>query len=244
MSDRLSEDKLNKLLPCLKPLAEFISVGEKIDRQTLFNITAEMKLKGEELAFAELELWGSILHKCRGKPSNKDVVVAELQNRGIPVFSAILAYESAKPKPLTIEPVFVDFGCLKFGEGASTTLQASGEPIVETIAGSRLKITLLKSGPAKTLVKLQLSSSASGESVTEEIILRCNTGEVKVTVTARWEEERPRLSYCQECKISNRGIAVKSVFWNYRDKQYECLNLKCKATGPELDKLVSPYKRR
>jgi len=239
MSDRLSEDKLNELLPCLGPMAELISVGSKIDRQILVNITSEMGIDGKAWVFAELELWSSILIKCQSKSCTKDVIVAELQNRGIPEFPAVLAYESAKPKPLTIEPKFVDFGCLKFGEGASTTLQASGEPIVEAIAGSRLKLTLLKSGPAKTLVKLQLSSSASGESVKEEIILRGNTGEVRITVTARWEEERPRLSYCPVCKISK-----KSLFWNYVDKKYECLNLECKATGPDLDKLVSPYKRR
>jgi len=239
MSDRLPEDKLNELLPCLGPMAEIISVGNKLVRQSLVNIMSEMGINGEEWAFAELELWGSILCKCRDKSHTKDAIVTELRNRGIPEFPVMLAYESAKPKPLTIEPKFVDFGCLKFGGGASTTLQASGEPIVEAIAGSRLKITLLKSGPAKTLVKLQLSSSASGESVKEEIILRGNTGEVRVTVTARWEEERPRLSYCPVCKISK-----KSLFWNYVDKKYECLNLECKATGPDLDKLVSPYKRR
>lgn len=239
MSDRLPEDKLNELLPCLGPMAELISVGSKIDRQTLVNITSEMGIDGKEWAFTELEMWGGILVKCRNKSDTKDNIVAELRNRGIPEFPAMLAYESAKPKPLTIEPKFVDFGCLKLGEGASTTLQANGEPIVRVIAGNRLKITLLKSGPAKTLVKLQLSSGTSGESIREEIVLRGSTGEVKVTVAARWEEERPRLSYCPVCKISK-----KSLFWNYVDKKYECLNLQCKATGPELDKLVSPYKRR
>jgi len=239
MSDRLPEGKLNELLPCLGPIAELISIGEKLERQILVNIISEIGINEEEWAFSELELWGNILVKCRDKLSNKDAVVTELRNRGIPEFPAMLAYESARPRSLTIEPKFIDFGCLKFGEGASTTLQASGEPIVKVVGGSRLKITLLKSGPAKTLVKLQLSGGASSEPIKEEIILRGNTGEVRVTVTARWEEERPRLSYCPVCKISK-----KSLWWNYRDKQYECLNLECKATGPDIDKLVSPYKRR
>lgn len=239
MNDRLSEDKLNNLLPCLGPMAEMISIGKKLDRQVLTNITSETGIDSDEWAFAELELWGKILLKCQDKSCTKDTIVDELRNRGIPEFPAMLAYESAKPKPLTIEPKFVDFGCLKFGEGASTTLQASGEPVIEAIAGSRLKITLLKSGPSKTLVKLQLGSGASVESVKEEIVLRGNMGEVRVTVTARWEDERPRLSYCPVCKISK-----KSLFWNYLDKKYECLNLECKATGSDLDKLISPYRRR
>jgi hypothetical protein len=211
-----------------------------LGRRLLVKITSENGIDAEEWVFAELEIWSSILCKCREKSHTKDTIVAELRGRGIPEFPAMLAYESAKPKPLTVEPKFVDFGCLKFGEGASTTLQVSGEPVVEPpIASSRLKITLLKSGSNKTLVKLQLNSGGSGESFREEIILRGSTGEVRVTVTARWEEEKPRLSYCPVCKISK-----KSLFWNFVDKKYECLNLECKATGPDFDHLVSPYKRR
>lgn len=239
MSDRLPEDKLNELLPCLGPVAELLSISSEIDRQSLIKVMSDVGINGEEWAIAELELWGSILSKCREKSHTKETIIAELRSRGIPEFPAMLAYESAKPKPLTVEPRFIDFGCLKFGEGASATLQANGEPVVEVKAGNRLKITLLKSGPAKTLVKLQLSSGAGGESIREEVVLQGNTGEVRVTVTARWEEERPRLSYCPVCKISK-----KSLFWNYVDKKYECLNLECKATGPNLDHLVSPYKRR
>jgi len=236
MSDKLPEDKLNELLPCLGPVAELLSVSNEIDRQSLMKVISDVRINGEEWALAELELWCSILCKCRDKSNTKEAVVAELRSRGIPEFPAMLAYESAKPKPLTVEPKSIDFGCLKFGEGASATLQASGEPIVKVIAGNRLKVSLLKSGPAKTLVKIQLSSGAGGESISEEIVLQGNTGEARVTITARWEEERPRLSYCPVCKISK-----KSLFWNYVDKKYECLNLACKATGPDLDHLISPY---
>jgi hypothetical protein len=235
MSDKLSEDKLHELLPCLGKMAELISVGNELDWQILANITSETGIYGEEWALIELEIWGKILFQCWDKSNTKDTIVGELRNRGIPEFPAMLAYESARPRPLTVDPRSVDFGCLKFGEGASATLHASGEPIVEVVAGSRLKTTLLKSGPTKTLVKLQLNGGSSGESFKEEIILRGNTGEMRVTVTACWEEERPRLSYCPICNISK-----KSLFWNYVDKKYECLNLGCKATGADLDKLLSP----
>jgi len=239
MSDRLPEDKLSELLPCLGPVAELIGTGEKLGRRLLVKITSENGIDAEEWVFAELEIWSSILCKCREKSHTKDAIVAELKNRGIPEAPALLAYEWAKPKPLMVEPDFVDFGCLKLGEEPSTTLQASGEPVIQPIASNRVKITLLKSGPNKTLVKLQLKGGGGGESFREEIILRGNTGEVRVTVTAHWEEERPRLSYCPVCKISK-----KSLFWNFVDKKYECLNLECKATGPDLEHLVSPYKRR
>ena len=241
MDDQLPEEKLNELLPCLRPLAELVSAGKKIDRKALGSIASEIGINGEARVFAELELWGGILVKCRDKLCTKDAIVAELRNRGIPEFPAMLAYESARPKPLkplTVEPLLIDFGCLKIGEGASNTLQASGEPIIDMVCGRRLKVTLLKAGSPKTMVQVQLSGGAAGETFKEEIILRGNTGEVRVTVIARWEEERPRLSHCPVCKISK-----KSLFWNHVAKEYECLNLECKATGPDLDKLVSPFRR-
>jgi len=39
------------------------------------------------------------------------------------------------------------------------------------------------------------------------------------------------LYYCPLCN-------VKSLFWNYHDKKYECLNPDCKAGGPSPDRLV------
>ncbi len=238
MNDKLPEDQLNQLLPCLGRMAELISFGNNLNRQTLANIMSEIGIDEEEWALAEMELWVKILYKCQNKSYTKKTIVDELQDRGIPEFPAVLAYESAKPKPLTIEPKFVDFGRLKFGEGANTTLQASGEPIIKVVASSRLYISLKKSGPAKTLIKIQLNSGKSGESFKEEIILQGKTDELKIPVTASWEEEKPRLSYCPICKISK-----KSLFWNHVDKKYECLNLECKATGPDLNNLFSPYRR-
>jgi len=41
------------------------------------------------------------------------------------------------------------------------------------------------------------------------------------------------LYYCPLCN-------VKSLFWNYHDKKYECLNPDCKAEGPSPDRLVRP----
>jgi hypothetical protein len=238
VSDRLPEDKLNKLLPCLGPLAELISIGKKIDRQTLFNITAEMGINREEWAFAELELWGSILSKCKNKSYTKDDIVTELRNLGIPEFPAMLAYESTKPKPMTIEPIFVDFGCLQIGEVTSKTLQASGEPIVEVIGSSRVKVTLLKSGSNRTLVKLQLGSGSGGESIKEEVILRGSTGEARVTVTARWEKEPPLLSWCP---IHGDTLGKKSLFYNKYTKKYECLY--GKEEYPYPDKRVTEYNK-
>ncbi len=242
MENRLPEEKLSRLMPVLSVLAEHVSNGSMLDPRALREITLSAGLDGEEWALIELQLWIKILEKSHDNPSIavRTAIITELQERGIPEFPAVLAYESVKPKPFSVEPPVVDFGCLKPGEGGNATLKVSGGVPKEVIGSRRLKVSLLKTGSGTTLVKLQLSESNAGDSLKDEIILRGDRGELKVPVTARWEkapEEPPRLSYCPVCKISK-----KSLFWNYMDKTYECLNLECKARGPSLDKLASPYK--
>ncbi len=239
MPDSLPEEKLNLLLPCLGQLAKVISIGENLDRHILAQIASRVDLSKEEWAIEELQFWGSILGKIPESSNAKELIVAELQSRGIPEFPAMLAFESAKPKPLNVEPKYIDFGILEIGEGASTTLQANGEPILEVIESARVKVSLLKQPSNKTLVKLQLTKGNSGESITEKIKLRGKSSEVVVTITARWEEEKPLLSFCPVCKISK-----KSLFWNKYENIYECLNLECKARGADINKLISPYKWR
>lgn len=259
---RLPDEKINRLLPALSLLAEDIGKRVSINTDSLRKFLVSVGQEEGGGTLTEFELWAKTLEKVRDNPNDnqKNDTIDKLKKRGIPEFPAMLAvyvvtnqqdraaepqlscfsnaYDAAKTNPLIVEPERVNFGCLKYGEEASSNLQVFGEPVIEVVGGSRLNITLLPYGPTKTLVKLRLCSGNAGESFTEEIILRGITSEARVTVTASWEQERLRLSYCPICKISR-----KSLFWNCVNKKYECLNLKCKATGPELDKLVSPFKR-
>ncbi len=242
LENQLPEEKLSKLLPALSKLAEHISNGSTLDQRELTAIALEVGVNGEEWALVELQLWSSILEKAQDNPSTtvRTTIITELQDRGIPEFPAVLAYAPVKPKSFSVEPPLVAFRCLKPGEGASATLKVSGGLVKEVVCNRRLKVTLLKTNAGTTLVKVQLTEGNAGETFRDEIILRGDKGELRVPVTVRWEkvqEEPPRLSYCPVCKISK-----KSLFWNYLDKMYECLNLECKARGPSLDKLVSPYK--
>jgi len=52
-------------------------------------------------------------------------------------------------------------------------------------------------------------------------------------VFQRGRGDKPFLSFCPLCN-------EKSLFWNYHDKRYECLNLSCKAEGASLNRLVRP----
>jgi len=239
MDRQLPEEQLNELLPGLKRLAEFISAGETLDRRALREIASSIDIDGEEWALGELELWSHILVKSKDHSFSEDAVVSELQTRGIPEFPARLAYKSAKPKPMKVEPQFVDFGNLKIGERPEPrTLTVVGERVIKAICGPRIRVTLLDSGIAKTLVRVQLADGTAGETIKDEIILRGSTGELRIPVTAQWEAEPPLLSWCPLC---GDKVKKKSLFFNKGARKYECLNLECKREFPYPDKRVSEY---
>jgi hypothetical protein len=240
MDSRLSEEKLNELLPGLKQLAELISSGESFDRRALRDIASSIGLDGQEWALTELELWSHILMKSKDVAYTEDAIMVELRNRGIPEFPARLACKSAKPKPLKVEPQFVDFGNLQIGERAEPRMiTVSGGPIIKAISGSRIKVTLLDAGHAKTLVRVELIEGTAGEILKDEIILRSNTGELRVSVAAHWAAEPPLLSWCPDCGPEH--INKKSLFYNKYAKQYECF--RCKHEFPYSDKRVSEYNK-
>ena len=245
MGNQLPEEKLSKLLPALSVLAERISTGNMPDQHTLEKILLSVGVERERWALEELGLWSKILEPARNISDDimGNAIVAELEGRGIPEASAILAADEASPKPLSAEPQYIDFGSLTPGEGANATLQVSGGLVRATVNSDHLKLTLLKKDSGITLVKVMLSSGSKGEILQDNIILQGKRNELKVPVTVRWEKvvvEPPRLQFCPLC---GKKLGKKSLFWNYLDKKYECLNLKCKAQGPSLDRLISPYER-
>lgn len=92
MDNRLTEEKLNRLLPALSLLAE--DVGERVllDSVSLREILVSVGEDKEEQAFTELQLWAKTLEKVRDNPDDKkNAAIAELRNRGIPEFPAMLA---------------------------------------------------------------------------------------------------------------------------------------------------------
>ena len=243
MDIKPTEEELSKLQESLSLLADLISDGTNPDKAALEKVLLRVGLNSNHQWIRNmLERACPLLERAHNDVhgNEKKLIVAELEALGMKNFPAILTYDKAKPKPLSVEPPLVNFGCLKLGEGANTTLKVSGGLVKDVVSNRRLKISLLHPDSGTTLVKIQLSEGNAGESFKDEVVLRCDRGELKVPVSARWEkapEEPPRLSYCPICKISK-----KSLFWNYIDKKYECLNLECKAVGPSLDKLTSPYK--
>jgi len=112
--------------------------------------------------------------------------------------------------------------------------------VKDVISNRRLKLSLLQSDSGITLVKIQLSQGNSGESFNDEIILRCDRGDLKVPVAARWEKapnEPPLLSWCPYCGPAH--MHKKSLFYNKYAKRYECF--RCKHEFPYPDKRVTQY---
>jgi len=235
MSNQLSEEKLNKLLLALSPLAKHIATGNMPDQDALKQVLLSVGAEREEWALEELELWSKILQQAPtvSNDDEKAAIIAKLQGRGIPEAPAILAVDAAIPPPLIVQPQNIDFGCLKPEEGANATLKVRGKLVRATVRNNRLKVTLLDLGSGNSLVKVQLLAGSAGESLQDNIRLEGERGKLTVFVTAQWKKEPPMLQYCPSC-------GHKSLFWNRYDKKFECLNPKDKVEGPSLDKLAKP----
>ena len=197
-----TEEELSKLHEALSYLADLISDGLNPNKAALEKILQKVSLNSNHQWIRNiLERACPILQRAHDDVdgTEKKLIVGELEALGMKNFPAILTYDKAKPKPLSVEPPLINFGCLKLGEGANTTLKVSGGLVKDVINNRRLEVSLLQTDSGTTLVKIQLSQGNSGESFNDEIILRCDRGDLKVPVAARWEkapEEPPLLSWC------------------------------------------------
>ena len=234
MVNRLPEEQLTKLLPALKPMADLVGEGIIPDRSALKTILLGIglnKLDKEEWALEELTRWCTILVQAQSDPksSDKTALIAELQERGIQEFPAILAVDLATSgKPLSVKPQSIDFGSLWPKESPSETLEISGGNLKRVgNKSNRLKITQHDSSSGKTLIKVMLLDGRAGELLKDTIIIEGYKEKLEIPVRARWV----RVKECACCH-------EVSLMWNNRDKICECLNRKCLARGPSPSKLV------
>jgi len=96
---------------------------------------------------------------------------------------------SASMQPVSVEPQSIGFGCLKPGEAVSATLKISGGPVKVIVHSSRLKVTPPNLEERDGELQVALQGSDDGELVWDYIVLKGDSGEQKVLVTARWQEE-------------------------------------------------------
>lgn len=89
---------------------------------------------------------------------------------------------------LSVEPQGISFGSLKPGDGANATLRVSDGPGQVIVHSDRLRVTPISFGSEGTELQLTLLGGSVGELIWDDILLQGDTAELKVLVTARWEE--------------------------------------------------------
>ena len=95
MNEPLHEQQVDFILPLLSPMASHIGNGMTADRQWLKASASQFSISIEDPAFAELELWASILHQTRTRTRSEAAAIQLLQDRGVPEAPAVLAVNAA-----------------------------------------------------------------------------------------------------------------------------------------------------
>ncbi len=232
MGEGLPEELIEKLMPALNELAELIGDGIEPDNDATIGILSKVGLGENRKAFDVFERCSELLRRCNNisdDTEQKERIVAALQEIGIPEAPATLAVERAIPKPPP--ELEIDFGTLRPGETAHRTLKLSGWFSGAEWRDKRLDVTLFRPRSTETSLRIMLKAGQAGESLSDEVVLQGRRREIRVPVTAHWavarepvmpkEPQGPQpLKVCLICK-------EKSLFWNWRDKTWGCLNLKC-----------------
>lgn len=247
-----TEDELSKLHEALSYLADLISDGLNPNKAALEKILQKVSLNSNHQWIRNiLESACPILQRAHDDvdDTERKLIVGELEALGMKSFPAILTYDKAKPKPFSVEPQFVDFGCLKLGKEANATLKVTGGTVKEVLGTKRVKLNLIRTGDGCTLVKVMLSGNSAGESLHDHIVIKGDKDELKVQITALWEKrseepilkEPPLLSWCPDCtpKVKLPESKRKTLLYSKRLHKYRCS--RCEHEFPYPDKRVNEY---
>jgi len=236
-----TEEEFNKLQDAVSYLADLISDEIKLNKSALDEIVLKVGLDSHHDWIRNiLERACPILERAHNDVHGveKEIIITELERLGMKKFPAILTYDKAKPKPLSVEPKIIDFGCLKAGKEANATLKVTGGVVTEVSAGKRVKLTILKASDGSTLIKVIVSGSSAGDLFQDCIIIKGDKGEpLKVPVNVQWEKviekpiekpipidnELPPISRCPNCdpKIHRKTLFYSKVRGRYRCSQCE-----------------------
>ncbi len=244
-----TEEELNKLQESLSYLADSISGGIKPNKAALDEIILKVGLNSNHDWIRDiLERACPILERAHNdvRGTEKDLIITELEALGMKKFPAILTYDKAKPKPLSVEPKLIDFGGLKPGKEANATLKVTGGVVKEISGGKRVKLNLLRASDGSTLIKVIVSGGSAGETFQDHIIIKGDEGELKVQVNAQWEKsiEKPipiekEPAFLSWCPICGDKVKRKTLLYSKGLRKYRCSQ--CEREFPYSDKRVSEY---
>ncbi|OGO20908.1 MAG: hypothetical protein A2144_04425 [Chloroflexi bacterium RBG_16_50_9] len=219
MDIKPTEEELSKLQESLSLLADIISDGINPDKAALEKIILRVGLNSNhqwirnilERAYPLLERAHNDVHG-----NEKKLIVAELEALGMKNFPAILTYDKAKPKPLSAEPQFIDFGCLELGKDADRNLRVTGGAVIDVsfsdpkklrdlgcsgaikhensrdyyleLVGISVAIKWLTAKDGGTLIKFIISGRLPGVSLNDYITITTNRGELKIPLAIKVEK--------------------------------------------------------
>jgi len=104
-------------------------------------------------------------------------------------------------KNILVQPENINYGCLKPGENATATLRVSGGSGKVVVNSDHLKVTPLSFSAENNELQVVLLAGSAGELIWDSITLQSETNEVKVPVTARWEEHLLQISTGSEERL-------------------------------------------
>ena len=98
---------------------------------------------------------------------------------------------SENTSSLKVESDYIDFGCLKPGEGVNTILGVSGGPGEVLVHCDQLDVTPCNFDYEDTKLNVVLKPSSGGELIWSNILFKSQDSEIEVLVIARWEGTAP-----------------------------------------------------
>ncbi|MCS7265586.1 MAG: hypothetical protein NZ805_12220 [Armatimonadetes bacterium] len=199
MTDQLPADKLEKLLPALRHVAELVQEKGEPNKEDLQLLLLASGMD-EDWAISELERWAKVLVAVRGKKDEgkREIAVRALMLRGVPEALAKLAVEIAsspqpsKPKvlPIAVNRDAIGFGELQPGQAAEATIVVSGGPGRVKVSSDMVTVEPETFGPDETVVKVKVKGGIDGQVLRDALILESEKESVKVDIIARWVAPR------------------------------------------------------
>jgi len=95
--------------------------------------------------------------------------------------------EAESKEGLTVTPQSIDFGSLTQGQGATAKLEVLGGPGSVTALSDYLKVSPGSFTSDSSDIEVRLLGGSEGELVWDDIVLKTDSQEIRVSVTARWE---------------------------------------------------------
>ena len=198
MTDPLPPEKLERLLPALKHVADLVRDKGELSRDDLQLLLLASGMD-EDWAVSELERWTKVLVTVRGENDErkKEIAVRALMLRGVPEAPAKLVVEvvtEPKPPEPTKRPVLpikvskevIGFGELQPGQGAEATLVVSGGPGKVKVGSDMIKVEPDTFGPEETVLTVTVKGGIDGQILYGYLILESEVESIKIEIIARW----------------------------------------------------------